>query len=138
MLLVGTGMLLEDIKKKVYELKIENSVIFAGVRKDIPDIMMALDVVIFPSYYEGMPNVIIEAQCTGLPCIIADTITRDVQVTDLIEFLSLEDDALIWANTAMKKMTLSKDIKRNIYNSIMKEKGYDINDVTCKFLELMT
>ncbi|MBE6073975.1 MAG: glycosyltransferase family 1 protein [Selenomonas ruminantium] len=138
LLLVGTGMLLEDIKKKVYELKIENSVIFAGVRKDIPDIMMAMDVVIFPSYYEGMPNVIIEAQCTGLPCIIADTITRDVQVTDLIEFLSLEDDALIWANTAMKKMTLSKDIKRNIYNSIMKEKGYDINDVTCKFLELMT
>ena len=68
--MVGTGELEEDIKQEIKALGISDKVIFTGIRKDIPQLLSAMDVMVFPSLYEGMPNVIIEAQATGLPCAI--------------------------------------------------------------------
>ena len=81
-MLVGKGELKDKIKEKIKALNLEDSVIFTGVRSDIPALLSAMDVFVFPSFYEGMPNTVIEAQATGLPCLIADTITKEANVTE--------------------------------------------------------
>ena len=67
LVLVGKGDLENDIKARIDALGISDSVIFTGVRADVPALMSAMDVFVFPSFYEGMPNTVIEAQATGLP-----------------------------------------------------------------------
>ena len=96
LLLVGKGNLQESMREKAAALGIGDAVIFAGVRSDVPHLLSAMDVFAFPSFYEGMPNTVIEAQATGLPCVIADTITREADITGLVEYLPL-GDADEWA-----------------------------------------
>ena len=67
LILVGTGTLFEQVKKRVHELKLDDVVIFAGNREDVENIYQAMDVFIFPSFYEGLGMVVVEAQVSGLP-----------------------------------------------------------------------
>lgn len=90
LLLIGQGELENDLREKISCLHINNAVIFGGIRKDIPEIMSAMDVFVFPSLYEGMPNTVIEAQATGLTCIIADTITKEADITGLVDYLPID------------------------------------------------
>ena len=57
---------------------------------------MAMDIFVFPSLYEGMPNTVIEAQATGLKCVISDTITKEANITGLVKYLSINNDVDIW------------------------------------------
>lgn len=133
LLLVGTGELEEDIKQEVKTLGLDSKVIFTGVRKDIPQLLSAMDVMIFPSLYEGMPNVIIEAQATGLPCVISDTITAEANITGLVEYKSLSISPDGWADTAIKLLGHKrKDTKEDF----LKNK-YDIESVTNEFVNLV-
>lgn len=133
LLLVGTGELEEDIKQEVKTLGLDSKVIFTGVRKDIPQLLSAMDVMIFPSLYEGMPNVIIEAQATGLPCVISDTITAEANITGLVEYKSLSISPDDWAGTAIKLLGHKrKDTKEDF----LKNK-YDIESVTNEFVNLV-
>ena len=59
-----------------------------------------MDVFVFPSFYEGMPNTVIEAQATGLPCIISDTITKEADVTGIVKYMTLKDSYKKWADSA--------------------------------------
>lgn len=131
LLLVGNGELKQNIEDKAKALGITESLIFAGIRSDIPDLLSAMDVFVFPSFYEGMPNTVIEAQSTGLQCVIADTITKEACVTDCVHFKSLADSAEKWA----EKILESKNniVDRFLYSKIMKNRGYDINDVVKTF-----
>lgn len=133
--LVGTGELKDEIKKYAVQLGVIDKVLFLGIRRDVPNVMMAMDVMIFPSFYEGMPNVVIEAQTTGLPCLVSDTITEECKVTDKVEFLSLKNSALEWANKALSM--INNDTKREDYAGKMKVAGYDIKDVAKTFLNSM-
>lgn len=80
LLLVGKGELEAEIRKKCESLDIIDKVIFTGVRSDLPSLYSAMDVFLFPSLYEGMPNALIEAQACGLPCIVSDTVTKEAIV----------------------------------------------------------
>jgi glycosyltransferase involved in cell wall biosynthesis len=81
LLLVGDGKLRKNIEKQVHELHLSDKVIFAGVRPDVPELMKELmDVFLFPSLYEGLPLVLIEAQAAGLPCMLSDTFTQEVDI----------------------------------------------------------
>ena len=133
LLLVGSGELEQEIRKRAQELDIENSVIFAGQRFDIPQLLSAMDVFVFPSFHEGMPNTVIEAQATGLPCVIADTITKEANITGLVRYLALEEEAEVWAQTALD--TLTKD--RCDTKSIFLAQGYDIENVANELLRLL-
>ena len=133
MLLVGTGELEEDIKQEIKALGISDKVIFTGIRKDIPQLLSAMDVMVFPSLYEGMPNVIIEAQATGLPCVISDTITAEANITGLVEYKSLSVSPDDWAGTAIKLLGHKrKDTKEDF----LKNK-YDIESITKEFINLV-
>ncbi len=124
LLLIGDGELRKIIEKKCQEKDIEQSVKFLGVRSDVSDLLQASDLLIFPSLFEGLPVTLIEAQCTGIPCLISDGIPQEAVLTDLVTSKSLKDSAVSWAEEALQLR--EKNIDRAIYPAIIKEKGYDI------------
>ena len=81
-MLVGDGPLRNEIEQKAKELHIENEVLFLGIRSDINRLLQAFDVFVFPSLHEGLPVSLIEAQGSGLPCIISDQISKEVDLGD--------------------------------------------------------
>lgn len=132
LLLVGDGELRKKIEEKVKLLGIENHVIFTGNQKNVYEIMQAMDIFIMPSIYEGFPVTLVEAQATGLRCLITDNITNEVCITNLVEKEALKNSEAIWAEHAIKM--LKENAKRCEYNQIVKKSGYDIKENT-KILE---
>ena len=133
LLLIGKGELQNSIKEKVEKLNLTGKVVFTGVRTDVKDIFSAMDVFLFPSFFEGMPNTVIEAQTSGLPCLISNAITPEARVTDLVEFESLKNDAKVWSNRLMEMK--NKEFKnRELFADEMLDKGYDIEE-TAKYFE---
>lgn len=134
LMLVGKGELQVKIRRQIAELGIEKSVIFTGVRSDIPALLSAMDVFVFPSLYEGMPNTVIEAQATGLPCVIADTITREAGITDLVYYKSLYDSDREWIKNILFLHNKNND-NRKLYYKNMRLVGYDISYSSRDFVE---
>ena len=97
LILFGVGELLDDIKSEANCLGISDRIIFYGASSEMEKMYMAMDVFVMPSLHEGLPVTGIEAQASGLPCVFADTITREVDITSTSKFLSLNMDAAIWA-----------------------------------------
>lgn len=97
LLLVGDGELRPKIEEKIRAMGLSDRVILTGVRGDVPELMQAMDVFVFPSLYEGLPVTLVEAQAAGLPCFISDSIPADCDLTVLVERYSLENSALSWA-----------------------------------------
>lgn len=126
LLLVGEGTLRNEIEVQARSLGIVDKVIFTGLRIDVPALLSAMDVLVFPSFYEGMPNVVIEAQACGLPCVISDTITREADVAGMVTFLPINDtecwvkeiEALCGKRNT-KKMPIEYDI-RNVVEEFSK------------------
>ena len=131
LLLIGDGALKESIRMKVRKEKLENSVIFAGVRSDVPDIFQGMDIFVMPSLFEGLPVTLIEAQASGINCVISDAITREVKITDRVDFVSLQKSAEEWAEIILKY--IGKNERTNTSNQIIKA-GYDIKS-NAKWLE---
>ena len=133
LLLVGEGEKKQEISEKAKKMNIYNNIIFTGIRSDIPELLSAMDVFVFPSFFEGMPNTIIEAQAVGIPCVLADTITKEAEITDLLEYVSLDDTAKEWKNKVIKAIKREKqDTKKLMY-----QKGYDIQDAVNRFVDLI-
>jgi Glycosyltransferase len=123
LLLVGAGHLEPQIKDKVKKLGLESNVRFMGVRSDIPELLQAMDIFVFPSHYEGLPVAIIEAQAAGLMCVLSDAITTEVKITDLVTFISLSESAEQWAE---KILAYQENVAReNTYANIVNA-GYDV------------
>ncbi|HHX70945.1 MAG TPA: glycosyltransferase family 1 protein [Gallicola sp.] len=131
LLLIGEGSLMTKIKDKVNSLGLENRVHFLGVRSDVPDLLQAMDVFLFPSLYEGFGNVLVEAQAAGLACITSDQVPASTGVTDLIEYVSLSEPASVWANRVLAYQ--NGYIRRNTLNEV-RAAGFD-NDGNIKWLE---
>jgi len=134
LLLVGDGELKEKIQNRVKELNLENAVRFLGIRSDVPDLMSVLDVLLFPSFYEGMPNVVIESQASGLPCVISDTITKEADITGLVEYLPLSKSADFWAEQVL---LYADGFERFSRQNAFLDAGYDIASATQQFVDLV-
>lgn len=98
LLMVGEGQLKSKIENEIKFLKLQDKVIFTGNIQNVNDYLNIMDVLVFPSIYEGLPVSIIEAQANGLPCVISDTITKEVKITNLVEFISIKKEPLEWVN----------------------------------------
>lgn len=131
LLLVGEGRERILIENQVKEMGLEEHVFFLGIRTDIPDLLSAMDVFVFPSLYEGFPNVILEAQTNGLPCVISDTITSEILITDLVSVQSLSKSAEEWAERILQ---LKSKNNREYYATQMEEKGFS-SDKECQKIE---
>lgn len=127
LLLVGDAV--EDMsfyraaKEKVKQYHLEDCVQFLGMRNDVPQLMQAMDCFVLPSKFEGLPVVGIEAQAAGLPCFFADTITREVGITELVYFFPIQNNEKQWAEIIVGtcKNGKRKNMEKEISNA-----GYDI------------
>jgi len=133
LLLVGDGPLKKQFERRIQELELSNKVLYAGIRSDIPALLSAMDVFVFPSLYEGMPNTVIEAQALGLPCVISDTITKEAKITELVEYLPLSFPPQEWSQVIIDKIGYQrKDTRQNFI-----VQGYDIQTTTQEFMRLV-
>lgn len=126
MMLIGDGELRSEIEQKAREMDIDQYLIFTGVRKDVNRLLQGFDVFIFPSHFEGLGIVAIEAQAAGLPCLVSETIPKEVQVTNLVSFLpidSSEQTLTLWVN----KIKSAERTRRNTAREII-DAGYDISE----------
>ena len=126
MVFLGTGDLLREIEKKAESLGIKSDVFFLGVKDNVQDYLSAADCYIMPSLYEGLPVAAIEAQCSGLPCVMSENITREVALTDSTKFLALNEPADVWANEVLKY----KKFQRVDSAHVIADKGYDVLSVS--------
>ncbi len=125
----GSGSLREEVEKKIEEKGLNGVITLLGNRGDVPALMQAMDAVLMPSLFEGLPVSLVEAQASGLPILCSDTITKEVDVTGLCSFLPL-DDTKAWVD-AIKAIDTSK--RTDISDLIIKS-GYDVR-ATTKWLE---
>ncbi len=101
LLLIGKGPLKNEIVQTIEANGMTNKVIMLENRKDIPELMNAMDVFLFPSKWEGYGNVLLEAQCMGLRCIVSDKVPRSVCLTELVVPLKLDAPIKEWVDTLM-------------------------------------
>ena len=124
LMLVGDGDLRPEIEQKVRDLGLSDKVIFAGIRSDVNDLMHGMDVFLFPSLYEGLGIVLIEAQAAGLKCIISENIPKDGVLTNDVTSISLNQSPAVWANEILKY----QEYKRANNKEIIKKANYDIKN----------
>ena len=113
------------MKNKCKELNISDSVMFLGQRNDANKLYQAFDHFLFPSLYEGLGMVAIEAQCAGLACLCSTEVPLVAKVTDNIEFLKLEDDINLWKQSILSNLDTSK---RKDCSKEVSIYGYNINE----------
>ena len=102
-MIVGNGSLREELKKYAVSKQLDQYIIFTGEIDNPNDYLSAFDMFIMPSLYEGLPVTLVEAQAAGLKCIVANNITREVNITGNIEYLSINKDSIsLWANHVVK------------------------------------
>ena len=132
---LGEGDLRPRIEAKIKELQLEDKVILTGIRHDAQDFMSAMDVLIFPSFFEGLPLTLIEAQIAALPSVISDTITKDVIVTEgLVSMESIQKEPEVWAKKAIEVFDSTKNNQRLCQRKAIQEAGYDM-DMLVKWYE---
>ena len=131
LLLVGKGELEAEIRAKVESLGLSDQVLFLGIRSDVPALLSAMDCMILPSFYEGMPNTVIEAQATALPCLISDTITKEANVTGVVRYCSLREPADRWAQIVLDGLDQARDVK----SARIMEETYRIEAVAKQFVK---
>ena len=125
LVLIGKGTLEDDIKALVSELGLSGRVLFLGGRSDVADILQGMDVFAFPSHHEGLPLAVVEAQASGLKCLISDNISSEVDISGLVRFLPIDKGTDIWTeaiiSAASEKQIRTSPIEKT------REAGYDMN-----------
>lgn len=124
LMLVGTGELENKIKEKINNYGLTECVVLTGTTKQVEQYMSAMDIMIFPSLFEGFSIVLIEAQANGLRCLISDTITEESCITELAQRKSINEPAIKWSDE-IERIRNEGLVKREQYVKIIKEKGCD-------------
>lgn len=132
LLLIGDGNLRSDIKIKAKKLNLKDDVIFTGVRSDIPDLLNLMDVFVMPSHHEGLPVTLVEAQAAGLPCVLSNNITNEVEIIDNVDWCDLDDNLSVWSEKILKYK--STNIKRDTRKEII-EAGFDTKHVADELMK---
>ena len=127
LLLIGEGVLFEEIKEYVAEKGLQGFVKFLGTTQEVPEILQASDCFLLPSFYEGLPVVGVEVQASGLPIVMSDTITQEVKLTEQADYLSLEASVKEWADAVLKYNTTKYN--RVICADIVADAGFHIREV---------
>lgn len=126
--LMGDGTTRKSIMQMADDRGLSQYIVFTGSIQNVPDMLQAMDLMLMPSLYEGLPLVAVEWQMMGLPCILSDKITTECVFSDLVKFLSI-NNVEEWKNTIL---AISKNQKKRVTASkrailAAKENGYDLS-----------
>ena len=130
LLLIGDGEDKEDIINIAKEKGIFKNIIFLSAITDIQNYYQIMDVFLFPSLYEGLGIVLVEAQVSGLFCIASDVVPKEVKVSDNIEFISLNSENRLWSDAILKH----KNCQRTVDTAEMEKSDYNL-DIQAEKLE---
>ena len=126
LLLLGDGELRNEIADLADELNVSDKVIMTGIVNNTSEYLLAMDCFLFPSLYEGLGIVAIEAESIGMPCFINKTLSKELYINENVYGVSLEKSASEWANF------IAKNCKNRVPEEIAKanvaKAGYDINE----------
>lgn len=128
LIITGTGPLEKELRSLARSLDLEDSVLFTGVRSDVGDLLCAMDVFLFPSIFEGLPLTLIEAQCSGLPCVVSDTITDEVDITGLMRRISPSSPVGNWTDAIKESLSIPR---QNRLETI-RDAGFDISQTAAE------
>ena len=121
LLLIGQGVKEFDIRRLVKKKQIEDKVIFIGTTMSIPELLSASDIMVLPSLYEGFPFTTVEAQASGIRCIVSDAVTMKCKMTENFTFVSLEKDKwvdeIIRSSTKYDRVVACNNAKKAISDS---------------------
>ncbi|OKP88581.1 hypothetical protein A3844_07770 [Paenibacillus helianthi] len=136
LLLVGDG----DLKQEIYELsenlELLGNVHFLGIREDIPRLMNSFNVFLFPSLFEGLGNVLIEAQAAGTPCVCSNTVPSEADINiGLMKFVGLFENENKWVSEILEYMDVRKYRTEELFDAITKS-GYEIKQITRRMVEI--
>lgn len=123
--IVGVGEKQGLIENRIKELKLQDKIILLGRRDDVNKLLQMADCYIMPSLYEGLSVAAIEAQASGIHCVLSDVVSKDVKITNVCEFLPLDID--VWVRMLNKRFE-----RADTYENVLKS-GYDIK-TTSKWL----
>jgi glycosyltransferase involved in cell wall biosynthesis len=127
LILVGEGSLRISIEEKIKKLGLNGKVKMLGSRNDVNELLKGFDVFVMPSLFEGLPVSLVEAQASTLPCIISDTITREIDLgLGLVKFVSLDRAPEYWAKIIIDNFQGN----RNIPTDMLIERGFDSTTIT--------
>lgn len=131
MIFVGTGENESNVKSMARNYNLTDHIIFLDSRNDVNELMMAMDVFLLPSRFEGLPIVLVEAQCTGLECVVSDSVTDEIRINSNVHYYGLEHSAKEWAYYIL---SISDDYDRTKGEHSISQAGYKI-DQEAKKLE---
>ena len=117
LLLAGDGSLHKEIELQIKKYKLESKVRLLSKRSDVNELYNVMDLFLFPSLYEGLPIVLIEAQANGVPIVASDTIDKEVNFTDTLSFLSLKENYKRWIEEIEQRIGIRKDNRNLMENS---------------------
>jgi len=136
--LVGDGALRPKIEAAVRAAGLGARVHLLGIRGDVPRIMGALDLLLLPSLWEGLPVVLVEAQAAGVPCLVSNAVTRDADIaTGLLRFTSLHSGAAAWAAECLAQLACVRPPRKEREESLRRA-GYDIADAARRWAGIYT
>lgn len=136
LMIVGGGELEKNLKIQQKELELENDIIFTGMVDDTSDFYQAFDFFAFPSRFEGLGLALIEAQASGLRCIISDKVPKEAIVTDQVEIMSIEGNYDDWAEYILSNAIYDRAMNSKEAEISIHEHGFDIYH-EAKSLELL-
>lgn len=131
----GIGEFMEQTKKAIKDRGIEENVRLLGVRQDVPELLSAADALILPSLYEGFPFTLVEAQASGVDCLVSSVVTKECCFSNNMQYIPLKEDYWVEAVMKLKKREDRADISEQNIISIMAA-GYDISLTAFKLKEL--
>jgi len=131
LILIGDGELLDGTKALVQQYGLHEKVLFLGRRDDVANLMQAMDVFALPSRFEGLGTVLVEAQASGLHCMVSDKIPVEANITQKLKYLPLSET--LWCSELME---LSKKCERYNGVNLVKFAGYDVKDSASKLEQL--
>lgn len=115
--LLGEGELRDEICEQIDRLGLQDKVLLLGLKKNVEEYFSAMDLLVLPSVHEGLPVVIVEAQASGLKALVSDTVTKEVQLSKLVQYLPITQGATPWVDAIKNWEPVRLDVSENIRNS---------------------
>ena len=124
--IIGAGELRLELESIIEKEQLNNEISFIGVRSDVPELLSGSDCILMPSLHEGFPVVLVESQAIGVPSIISDTVSPEVDLgLNLVEFANLNDEFIIWEKKMMQMVSQNEIDSQKIIKQ-MTDKGFNI------------